>query len=38
MKDEELGYFDPRPWHRDLPQRPKTWASDTSQIWGMRKQ
>ena len=26
------------PWHRDLPQRPKTWASDTSQIWGMRKQ
>ena len=25
MKDEELGYFDPRPWHRDTPQRPKTW-------------
>ena len=23
MKDEELGYFDPRPWHRDTPQRPK---------------
>ena len=25
MKDEELGYFDPRPWHRDRPQRPKVW-------------
>ena len=23
MKDEELGYFEPRPWHRDNPQRPK---------------
>ena len=38
MKDEELGYFEPRPWHRDMPQRPKVWQSDTSQIWGMRKQ
>ena len=37
MKDEELGYFDPRPWHRDLPQRPKVWENGTSQIWGMRK-
>ena len=25
MKDEELGYFDPRPWHRNTPQRPMTW-------------
>jgi catechol 2,3-dioxygenase-like lactoylglutathione lyase family enzyme len=25
MKDEELGYFDPRPWHHDTPQRPKVW-------------
>ena len=23
MKDEALGYFDPRPWHQDRPQRPK---------------
>ena len=23
MKDEELGYFEPRPWHHDAPQRPK---------------
>ena len=22
MKDEKLGYFDPRPWHQDRPQRP----------------
>ena len=25
MKDEALGYFDPRPWHHDRPQRPKVW-------------
>jgi catechol 2,3-dioxygenase-like lactoylglutathione lyase family enzyme len=35
MVDEELGYFEPRPWHRDTPQRPKTWQSgETSNIWG----
>jgi len=35
MLDEELGYFEPRPWHRDRPQRPKTWQSGpTSNIWG----
>jgi hypothetical protein len=35
MLDEELGYFEPRPWHRDTPQRPKTWKTgpDTN-IWG----
>jgi catechol 2,3-dioxygenase-like lactoylglutathione lyase family enzyme len=35
MKDEELGYFDPRPWHRDKPQRPKTWKRTESTIWGL---
>jgi catechol 2,3-dioxygenase-like lactoylglutathione lyase family enzyme len=35
MKDEELGYFDPRPWHRDRPQRPKVWENAVvAQIWG----
>jgi catechol 2,3-dioxygenase-like lactoylglutathione lyase family enzyme len=36
MKDESLGYFEPRPWHRDNPQRPKTWAKDpsASNLWG----
>jgi catechol 2,3-dioxygenase-like lactoylglutathione lyase family enzyme len=37
MKDEELGYFDPRPWHHDTPQRPKTWDRDrevTGNLWG----
>ena len=29
MKDEALGYFEPRPWHRDNPQRPKAWAKDS---------
>jgi catechol 2,3-dioxygenase-like lactoylglutathione lyase family enzyme len=35
MKDEELGYFEPRPWHRDTPQRPKTWSRHESTIWGL---
>ena len=35
MKDEELGYYDPRPWHKDNPQRPKTWANHGAAfIWG----
>jgi catechol 2,3-dioxygenase-like lactoylglutathione lyase family enzyme len=35
MKDEVLGYFDPRPWHRDTPQYPKTWKRTESTIWGL---
>jgi catechol 2,3-dioxygenase-like lactoylglutathione lyase family enzyme len=35
MKDEALGYFDPRPWHQDRPQRPKTWDKETLRnYWG----
>lgn len=36
MKDETLGYFDPRPWHRDNPQRPKTWpkSPNAANLWG----
>jgi len=35
MKDEGLGYFDPRPWHQDRPQRPKVWGPDTLRnYWG----
>jgi catechol-2,3-dioxygenase len=35
MKDEALGYFDPRPWHQDRPQRPKVWAPETLRnYWG----
>ena len=26
MKDEAAGYFEPRPWHKDNPQRPKVWT------------
>jgi catechol-2,3-dioxygenase len=26
MKDEAAGYFEPRPWHKDKPQRPKVWT------------
>jgi len=36
MKSEELGYFDPRPWHRDRPQRPKVWPRERAAfIWGL---
>jgi catechol 2,3-dioxygenase-like lactoylglutathione lyase family enzyme len=35
MKDEELGYFDPKPWHRNTPQRPMTWTQTESTIWGL---
>jgi catechol 2,3-dioxygenase-like lactoylglutathione lyase family enzyme len=34
MKDETLGYFEPRPWHRDKPQRPKIWQGEDAMIWG----
>ena len=35
--NDELGYFEPRPWHRDNPQRPKVWAKDptASNLWGI---
>ncbi len=37
MTNEELGYFDPRPWHEDRPQRPKVWEPcvETSNMWGI---
>ena len=35
MKDETLGYFEPRPWHEDRPQKPKHWPKDTWRSqWG----
>jgi len=33
MHDEELGYFEPRPWHQDRPQRPKVWGDETPSNW-----
>lgn len=35
MLDEELDCFEPRPWHRDLPQRPKVWERSQGSIWGL---
>ena len=36
MKDEALGYFDPRPWHEDRPQRPKVWDRESGPMtWGV---
>lgn len=35
MPDEALGYFEPRPWHKDKPQRPKVWKrEDAALTWG----
>lgn len=31
--DEELGFFEPRPWHQDRPQRPKVWGDETRSNW-----
>jgi catechol 2,3-dioxygenase-like lactoylglutathione lyase family enzyme len=35
--NDELGYFEPRPWHRDKPQKPKVWTKDpsASNLWGI---
>ncbi len=35
MVDEELGYFEPRPWHRDRPQKPKVWRGLPRDVWGL---
>jgi len=35
MKDEDLGYWDPRPWHEEMPLRPKRWPKETwRSAWG----
>ncbi|GHO65473.1 3,4-dihydroxyphenylacetate 2,3-dioxygenase [Ktedonobacter sp. SOSP1-52] len=35
--NEDLGYFEPRPWHTDCPQRPKVWSRSlqAANIWGI---
>jgi len=37
MLDEDLGYFEPRPWHEDFPQRPKVWKDSPRAVnhWGL---
>jgi catechol 2,3-dioxygenase-like lactoylglutathione lyase family enzyme len=35
MMDEELGYWEPRPWHEERPLRPKVWPKETLRSqWG----
>jgi catechol 2,3-dioxygenase-like lactoylglutathione lyase family enzyme len=35
MIDEDLGYWEPRPWHEERPLRPKKWPRDTLRSqWG----
>jgi catechol-2,3-dioxygenase len=37
MLNEQLGVYDPRPWHRDTPQRPKVWTDHLAgaNLWGI---
>ena len=37
MASEDLGYFEPRPWHEDRPQRPKVWTPGpaAANLWGV---
>lgn len=36
ISDEEAGFFDPRPWHRDRPQKPKVWNPELQRdMWGL---
>jgi catechol 2,3-dioxygenase-like lactoylglutathione lyase family enzyme len=37
MSDERAGCFDARPWHKDVPQRPKVWTpgTPTTNFWGI---
>lgn len=36
IHDEAKGYFEPRPWHNEFPQYPKTWEVDAIAVnsWG----
>lgn len=34
MNDETLGYFEPRPWHKFRPQRPRVWTLAEDPVWG----
>ena len=36
IHDEAKGYFEPRPWHNEFPQYPKTWEVDAAGVnsWG----
>ena len=36
IHDEHKGYFEPRPWHTEFPQYPKTWEVDLAAVnsWG----
>ncbi len=32
----DAGYFEPRPWHEQLPQRPRVWSSTQFNAWGTK--
>ena len=36
LLNEDLGYFEPRPWHEEFPQKPKVWEDSPRAVnhWG----
>jgi len=35
MNGDSVGYFEPRPWHSEKPQKPRVWtAEEASNLWG----
>ncbi len=32
----DVGYFEPRPWHDHLPQRPRVWSPENMNAWNTR--
>lgn len=37
VQDEDLGWYEPRPWHGERPLKPKTWAPGpgSANLWGV---
>ncbi|GLV55771.1 oxidoreductase [Dictyobacter sp. S3.2.2.5] len=37
LSNEDVGYFEPRPWHEDFPQEPKVWKDSPEAVnkWGV---
>lgn len=37
INDEDLGFYEPRPWHQERPLKPKTWepGPGSANIWGI---
>ncbi|MFI8657907.1 VOC family protein [Priestia megaterium] len=38
IMNEELGYFEPKAWHHEYPQKPKVWTDEAlaTSLWGIK--